>query len=85
FAKRIGVPAQQLLGRGRTSELTVVRALYWYILLLNGFGYSEIGRMGNRTHSTIISGIKRVKALLEVGDSGIVQMFEVVKSIKRYS
>jgi chromosomal replication initiation ATPase DnaA len=83
FAKRTGIPEEQVLGRGRTPGLTVARSLYWHILVINGFGYSQIGRLCGRTHSTIISGTRRARALMETGDPETVQMFERVKTIKR--
>jgi hypothetical protein len=81
FAKRIGLPKQEILGDGLARRSTDARALYWYILSLNGLNYSEIGRQNNRTPAAVLQGVKRVKGLLEVGDARMTEMFERVKTL----
>ena len=82
FAKAVCVPELDILGRGR-GKITDIREVYWLLLYENRFNYSEIGRLCERTHATILSGIKRIKGLLELGDKETTRVYELTKNIKR--
>jgi chromosomal replication initiation ATPase DnaA len=81
FTKRTGIRAQEILGRVRTRRLNDARHLYWLLLYRNGFCYSDIGRLAGRDHSTVISGIRRIRDLLETGDRLVGGMWEAVKDL----
>ena len=84
FAKAVCIPELSLLGTSRNHEISDARELYWLILHKNGFGYSEIARLCDRTHATIMSGIRRANKLLEVKDDKMTRLYELTKHIKRY-
>ena len=82
FSKAVCVPERDILGRkrGRVSD---IREVYWLLLRENGLYYHEIGRLCDRTHATILSGVRRVRNLIESGDSEITRIYELTKHIKR--
>jgi len=88
FSKAVCVPELDILetkrpcgGRGRMAD---IREAYWLLLYENGFNYNEIGRLCDRTHATILSGVKRIRQLLESGDRETLRIYELTKHIKRY-
>ena len=82
FSKAVCVPELMILSRHR-GTISDVREVYWLLLFENGFNYREIGTLCDRTHATILSGIKRVKGLLEKKDSKITKLYGQTKHIKR--
>jgi chromosomal replication initiation ATPase DnaA len=83
FSKRTGVPIEDLLSSSRLHRIAEARELYWYILLLNGFRITEIARLNEREHGTVISGVRRIKGLLEARDITVTRMYNLTKNIKR--
>jgi chromosomal replication initiation ATPase DnaA len=83
FAARTGVPAEEILGRCRRPRIAEARELYWYLLLLNGFRIVEIACLNERSHSTVISGTRHIKGLLETHDKAITDLYNLIKNIKR--
>jgi len=82
FSKAVCVPELEILGRER-GRLSDIRETYWLLLYENGFNYQEIGKLCGRTHATILSGIRRIRQLLESGDREITRIRELTKNIKR--
>jgi len=82
FSKAVCVPEQDILGRER-GRLSDIRETYWLLLYENGFNYQEIGKLFGRTHATILSGVRRIRQLLESGDREITRIRELTKNIKR--
>ena len=54
------------LSRNRSKEDTLIRAFVTYALKSEGYGYSEIGRLLERDHSTVIHLYNKVKDMLSV-------------------
>lgn len=54
------------LSRNRSKEDTTIRAFVSYALKREGYGYSEIGRLLERDHSTVIHLYNKVKDMLSV-------------------
>ena len=84
FSKAVCIPELLILDRDKKRDISDARELYWLILKNNGFGWNEIARLCNRTHGTIISGVKRVTRLLEAKDTKMTRMYELTKHINRY-
>ena len=82
FSKAVGVPELQILGRDR-GRMADIREAYWLLLHENGFNYCEIGKLCERTHATIMSGVRRIWELLDSGDKEIRRIYELTKHIKR--
>jgi chromosomal replication initiation ATPase DnaA len=83
FSRKTGVPVEDLLSRNRLHRIAEAREVYWYILSLNGFRITEIARLNGREHGTVISGIRRIKGLLEAHDIAVTKMYNLTKNIKR--
>jgi chromosomal replication initiation ATPase DnaA len=83
FSRKTGVPVEDLLSRSRLHRIAEVREVYWYILSLNGFRITEIARLNGREHGTVISGIRRIKGLLDAHDITVTKMYNSTKNIKR--
>ncbi|MDR2806276.1 MAG: helix-turn-helix domain-containing protein [Dysgonamonadaceae bacterium] len=83
FAKRTGIPELEILGTSRARRITDARHVYRYILYLNGYSHSEIGRLCGCHHSTVTNGIKRAKGLIEAKDKAIMQLYNLTKDIKK--
>ena len=66
YCEKTGIEKAQLLSRTRIVEVSVARQVYWLYLKKNDYGVCQIGRMFDREHGTIISGIKTASDLLEV-------------------
>lgn len=63
IARAAGVTIAQLNSRNREQDVADARAAVWYILRDHlSYTFSHIGRMyGNRDHTTIISGVRRIR------------------------
>jgi chromosomal replication initiation ATPase DnaA len=77
------VHVDDILGDSRMRHIVTIRHAYWYLLQQNGFSLSEIGRMNNRTHSTILAGINNAKVLISIGDKDMTRIYGLIKDIKR--
>jgi len=82
FSKAVCVPELDILGRSR-GRIADIREAYWLLLYENGFNYTEIGILCERTHATILSGIRRIRQLIESGDREITRIRELTKDIRR--
>ena len=60
----------------RKVPLPTKRQAIWYKMHLSGRSYSEIGGQCNRTHSTILCGVRRFKGLLITRDKIAVEIWE---------
>ena len=83
FSAKTGISVEDILGRRRTARIAEAREMYYYVLLLNGFPVTEIARLTERSHCAVISGIKRIKSLLDSNDMAAARLLYPVKDIKR--
>jgi chromosomal replication initiation ATPase DnaA len=58
-AARHGVSVEDILGRARTKLISEARHDLMACLWGSGLAFAEIGRMLDRDHTTIISGVRR--------------------------
>ena len=82
-AKITRVREQDILGDSRWQDIVDIRHVYWFLLFREGFTWSQIGRICDRNHATIIYGVRRVEGLLAVGDKEMNRIYEQLKHIKR--
>lgn len=65
IAKRVcqetGLDYSLVMGRCRETQFTQARQLIWSIAQQNGASLAQIGRVFNRDHTTIMSGIQSEK------------------------
>lgn len=58
-ARRHGVPVDDLLGRGRTSEVAAARHDLMACMWGSGLAYSAIARLLGVDHTTVMHGVRR--------------------------
>ena len=83
FSKIVCIPELTLLDSSDKRTFSDARHVYWLLLKNNGFSISQIARLNDKNHATVIAGIKKVKELLSVNDTNITQLYESTKHIKR--
>jgi chromosomal replication initiation ATPase DnaA len=57
-ARRHGVPVDALLGPRRYADLSRARKDLYGCLYGSGIGFSEIGRLLGRDHTTVLTGVR---------------------------
>ena len=78
YSEKIGIPIEQLY-KSQYQPTPIARQVYWHYLKKNGYGYCEIGRMFNKTHPTIIYGIKNIQNMIETNNIIINRYFEALE------
>lgn len=71
YAGRINISVWDLAGESRKHKFSTPRQVYWYYLFENKIPLVAISNEFNRSHTTIIHGIRTVKGLMEVKDRTI--------------
>jgi chromosomal replication initiation ATPase DnaA len=69
-----------LRNKRRFRNIVESRYIYWYYLRKNGFIYSEIGKRTGHDHATVINGIRRLKALMDVYDVSIIKKIKKLEN-----
>ena len=64
YAERLGLTVEDMMGKSRKAEVVMARQVWWWYIRDRGCGYSEIGRLSGRDHSTVIHGVKRISDLI---------------------
>lgn len=83
FERRTGFRKMSILGRDKCQSVVYARFVYWFVMKRNGFSITEIARLCDRNHATIIYGLRRVNELLEIHDVFVCELVEKTKNIKR--
>jgi len=82
-AKITGVSEEEILGKSRLRQICDARHLYFLVLQENGFKLAEIARFCERSHATVINGIKSFQKLLDSGDLSMRLWYSLAQKIKR--
>ncbi len=83
FSERTGFSVDEILGTSRKKELAAVRQLYWKLLREAGeFSYSEIAALSDRSHATVLHGVRVPTERIEVRDELVLPMWEKVKDLQ---
>ena len=69
-----------LRNKRRFRDIVESRYIYWYCLRKNGFIYSKIGEKTGHNHVTVINGIRRLKALMDVHDVSIIRKIKILEN-----
>jgi chromosomal replication initiation ATPase DnaA len=80
------VSTAQIWSKERTFRVASARQLvYWYLWKICELGYNEIGRAMNKTHVTIMYGVRQIEIMLERNrtkeDRRIVSAAEKLKAL----
>lgn len=81
-----GTPVDYLVGRTRKGMYAEIRECLWFALREYELPYKLIGIVfDNRDHSTILSGVKRVRNLIDSKDS-VMNIYQkvVTDSVRSY-
>ena len=80
-AEHYGVSSSDIIGSKRNSEIVVPRQIVMYLCReITDTSYKAIGiLLGNRDHSTIISGDSKVRDKLASGDSSLKSSIDTIK------
>ena len=80
-AEHYGVSSSDIIGSKRNSEIVVPRQIVMYLCReITDTSYKAIGiLLGNRDHSTIISGDSKVRDKLASGDSSLKSNIDTIK------
>lgn len=76
-AELLDVPAAEILGRRRPAPLVRARFVVYWLGWFEGISYSELGRILDRDHSTILSGVQRMNEQLRLDD----ELVQTVRTI----
>jgi chromosomal replication initiation ATPase DnaA len=72
-----GVDVRQ---KSRNRDIAEARYIYWIYLRNRNFSYREIGKKTGHNYSTVMSGVKKIKMLIDVQDAKIVKKLNIVKN-----
>jgi hypothetical protein len=78
YSQMVGIPEEVLIGKKKSGTLPVAREVHWLHLLNAGYNYNQIARLYDRSHASIIDGIKTAKNLIETKDASIIPFLEIV-------
>lgn len=81
FSALVNIPACDLLGRSRKKEIALHRAVYWWLLHRVGFSYAAIGRLNERTHTSIRIAVIKVDFQVMRGVSDTMEIVDKVKHL----
>lgn len=82
FSSKVGIPVEEIIGRSRERMAVDARHLYWRLLRdKKNFTVTVIARLNERTHATVVHGLKKADDLLETGDAYTVKMWDKIKDI----
>ena len=66
YSKMVGIPEEELMGRSKSYTITTAREVYWYYLKTTNLSSCyNTAKIFNRVPSTILSGVKTVRNLIE--------------------
>jgi chromosomal replication initiation ATPase DnaA len=80
---RTGVGVWDIIGKSRIRKIVDARHAYWHVMANNGFSHYHIGILCEVDHSTVTSGLKRFRGLVDSGDAESIRIFNLIKDIKR--
>lgn len=82
IAKRLGTTAELLRGDSRKRELNIIRYATYRVLFDDNWQKTDIGRIFNRDHSTVINGLTRFDDNFVCGIIQDRQQLKIYKIIK---
>ena len=81
YAKEVGITPHELKGPCRKFPIKTAREAFWHHLTLQGWSYPAIGRFFNRTHPTIISGVRTVRNMIDTNDPVVQPYKNVIENL----
>lgn len=82
-SKAFGVPRIAIGSRERTAKVAMARqACFWVCCKAMGMGYSEMGRLFQRDHGTVMHGCRTIQAGMDTNERFKARMEAVLKAVK---
>lgn len=79
-------PIEQITGPNRVTDIKIYRQVIHALLFASGYSYSQIGKMLNRDHATIIHSVKIVSNMVQLHDMQYVKaIWEMSKESEYYT
>lgn len=79
-AQEGGLSCEATLGKMRGKKFTRVRLAVMLVATELGYSSSNIGsRLGGRHHTTVLSGVRRAKKLLDGGDAALAALVTALR------
>lgn len=76
-AELLDVPSAAIRGRRRPAKIVRARFVVYWLGWWSGISYSELGRILDRDHSTILSGVRRMNQELRI-DAELVDLVRAI-------
>jgi chromosomal replication initiation ATPase DnaA len=75
-----------ITGQNRITNIKIYRQVVHALLFASGYGYSEIGRLLNRDHVTIMHSVKTVSNMIQIHDMQYIKaIWELSKDSEYYT
>ena len=79
-------PIEEITGQNRITHIKIYRQVIHALLFASGYGYSEIGRLLNRDHVTIMHSVKTVSNMIQIHDMQYIKaIWEMSKESEYYT
>jgi len=79
YSSEIGIGISELIGNSRTGKICLARHAYWfYMKNIKNEKLIIISILFQRTHPTIINGIRSIQNMIDVKDKRIEQYLKVL-------
>jgi len=79
-------PIEEITGQNRITHIKIYRQVIHALLFASGYTYSEIGRMLNRDHVTIMHSVKTVSNMIQIHDTQYIKaIWEMSKESEYYT
>jgi len=78
-----GVEIKQIRSKSRKAEYVDARHVCCYLLRKKGYTCDGIGKMINRSHSSVVHAVNRVDVFLSNNDSSIVAIIQKINEYEK--
>jgi len=78
YAERLKIPVERITGRSRKREPVYARYVYFLYMRNLGYTYVEIAEKFDKTHASVIFGVKTVNELIEVNDKYLERFLKAI-------
>jgi chromosomal replication initiation ATPase DnaA len=79
YSAKTEIPMSELMGYSRVPKIALAREAYWYYLKKRNYRLIDIAFMFNRTHPTILSGIRTIRNMIDTHDHSIIHYLEALE------
>ncbi len=83
-SQKYNIPTEDIIGKRKTDVIASARQIAMYLLreLSDSLSFSEIGKVFNRDHATVIAAVNKVKERMKADSGFEAQIDDMMKDIK---